>query len=158
MSATPNEQPITIAGLLDKVRRLYPHGIPTAYIRATTALPDVVPTPTCAFFILRDSVEMNKSLHDLVDAICTKGLRVPREECSVLILPKDAVSGEQLEQYLSGTQAPLRVVLGGSSTPGATTSTPQGTILYTHSLDLIASDMAIKKDFWTHLQRVLPRK
>lgn len=158
MSALLNEHPIHVASLLDKVRRLYPHGIPTAYIRASTAPADATPSLTCAFFILRDSVEMNKSLQDLVDAICTKGLRIPRESCSVLTITKDAVSAEQLEEHLSKANAPLRIVLGGLSTPGSTTSTPQGTILYTHSLDLIASDIAIKREFWAHLQRVLPQK
>lgn len=158
MSAPTSELPINIAGLLDKVRRLYPHGIPTAYIVKSSQAPTSVQALRCAFFILRDSVEMNKELHDLMSAICTKGLRVLREDCSVQILVKDATPHEQLEKCFSETSAPLQIVLGASQTPGTTTSTPTGTILYSHSLDLIASDVATKKEFWGHLQSVLPRK
>jgi hypothetical protein len=99
----------------------------------------------CVFVLISADSSLGATHADLLDAICTKGLKFERSACDVRIVP--TWPGTVREEV-----APLTVVLGADRAPGTIQVTPQGKILFSHPVASIATNPGLKRDFWGHLQ------
>lgn len=137
-------KPSELACLLDKVARGYPLGIP----RTALTTPTLTPAYRCAFLVVSDSQSTLETHADLIDAICTKGLKLDRSLCDARVVSD---SGHEWQ----GSGIPMTVVLGSSRVPGSIESSGATTCLFSHSLEAIASNAGSKREFWGHLQTLL---
>lgn len=136
--------PLELASFLDKVARAYPSGIPVAAVTQARHQPAFA----CCFVLVSGSPAVSGTYAELIDAICTKGLKLDRSTCEVRVV-------SQVEEDLASFGAPLTVVLGSSRTPGSIEE-PQGRrVLFSHSIEGIASNPNTKREFWGHLQALL---
>jgi hypothetical protein len=145
-----------VASFLDKIRRLYPYGVATRYIVATAAAaPNVELEPAaCALLVvLPEGRALDDERLALMEAICTKGLKLSLDQCVVT----DISDEQPIDAALSSMNAAVCVVFGSGTQAGRVVEINQKVVLYTYSLDRIASDGAIKREFWKQLQEsVLP--
>jgi hypothetical protein len=133
-----------LACFLDKVAFLYPYGVPASAMAA----PSQQTTIECAFILVSTDSAIGSTHSELLDAICTKGLRLNRKACDVRVIPTWPESSPSMT-------APLTVVLGAQRKPGTVESSSGGKILYSHSIDQIANQVTLKRDFWSHLQALV---
>lgn len=152
-----DESSITV-GYLDKVRRLYPQGIPASVIVAPPPSASSSARRECLFLIVRESADLPQDLSELLGAICAKAIMIPRELCEVKVLAKSEATDDGCRQLVSSVAAPLMIVLGSNIEAGTIESVGEGRVLYSHSLDGIATDLTIKRDFWSHLKAVVARR
>jgi hypothetical protein len=149
---------------LDKVRRLYPLGVPVAAIAAPRVVVKEEPQVACAVYVIseRDSssglAEMSAGDRALIEAICGKGLRLPMDACVVRSLKESPAVHEELIEEIQKSSAKVALVFGGAcdalGRPQAVGST---VCIQTHPLDVIANTMDLKKEFWRQLQSsILP--
>ena len=151
-----NSEQTNLASLLDKVRSHYPYGIPKEAIvapRASEQVPSaaVTPAPRCLFVVILEAPALTQAQGDLIDAICTKGLKIAREECVSVVLSTET-SPTEVQGTIERVGARLSVVLGGPAAHGTVTASKTGTVIHTHSLPSIAENVAIKREFWGLLQ------
>lgn len=94
----------------------------------------------------------------LVEAICSKGLKVPFERCCVtLVRPRTeipAAIGALREAH--GSSPGVTIVFGANDELGTIGRGADGVVLTTHGLGRIAKDQAAKRETWAHLQGLLP--
>jgi hypothetical protein len=141
-----------LATLLDKIRSHYPYGIPREAIVAPVPVQAELPPPArCLFVIILDTATLSPAHSDLLDAICTKGLQIPRQECHTAVLSR-AASQEEISTAIEQSRAPLTVVLGSQAPHGTVAPSKTGVVLFSHPLPTIANDIAAKRDFWGLLQ------
>jgi hypothetical protein len=143
-------------GYLDKISRLYPGGIPRSSI--PEAKPEATTVkPRCALFYMTASGDAVEQLSILAEAICTKGLRVPLEQCVVRSIEAIDVTGDGLAQLVRQANSPV-VVLCGSSLPAGKVSEVEGAVVLTSfSLEQVGQNADLKRQFWEHLKLVIPR-
>jgi len=134
----------SLASFLDKVALLYPYGVPASTLTAPRRQTSI----ECAFVLVSNDSSLGNAHAALLDGICTKGLRLDREACDVRVVPTWPDSS-------SGITAPLTVVLGAQKKPGTVESVSEGRIVYSHPIDQIAEQVALKRDFWGHLQALV---
>lgn len=144
------------ASFLDKIRRLYPYGVATRYIvapAAPAANVELGPKACALLVVLPEGRALDDDRLTLVEAICTKGLKLSLDRCVV-----QGISDEQpIDAALSSLNAPVCVVFGGGTQAGKVAEVDQKVVLHTYALDRIASDGSIKREFWKQLQEsVLP--
>jgi hypothetical protein len=143
--------PLNIASFIDKIRALYPYGIPKNEIVARRVLPLEEPRAACLFVVLLDAERLSESQAELVAAICTKGLRIEKDLCETVVLPI-STSEEAIRATVEAGRARLSVVLGSQAAHGTVVASHEGVVLYSHSLPVIAENIAAKREFWAHLQ------
>lgn len=146
-----SSEPLNIAAFLDKVRALYPYGIPTDEIVARIARPAEEPMAACLFVVVLDAERLNDVQAELINAICTKGLKVERDRCATIVLPLSA-SAESIRMAVDSGRARLSIVLGSQAAHGTVVTSNTGVVLYSHSLPTIAENIAAKREFWALLQ------
>jgi hypothetical protein len=148
---------LQVASFLDKVRRLYPYGVANRYIVAPAAVAADVESQQadCALLVvLQEGRSLDEERLSLIEAICTKGLRLSLDQCVVQGIPDN----QPIDAALSLLNAPVCVVFGGGTQAGRVIELEQKVVLHTYPLDRIASDGSIKREFWKQLQEsVLPR-
>jgi hypothetical protein len=139
----------SLASFLDKIAGNYPSGLPlTALVfdrGAPEKTPEDAPTRECLFVLISTDSSISSTHADLIDAICTKGLKFERSACDVRVMP--TWRGIDL-----GELPPLTVVLGTEIAPGSIEETSHGKTLFSHPIGSIATSAGLKRDFWGHLQ------
>jgi hypothetical protein len=141
-----------LATFLDKVRNNYPYGIPREAIAAPRAVAEErTPAPRCLFVLILDTPQASASEMELLDAICTKGLKIAREECASVVLGSGA-SDEEISEAIERARAPLSIVLGSPAALGTVAASTSGVVLHSHPLPVIANDIGAKREFWGLLQ------
>lgn len=145
----PRTRP-ALARFLDKVQRLYPHGVPAALLRRA---PRQEAALACAFVIVSSAGQLTREEQELLESIRSKALKLPAERCSVLVVPTEATlfSSGGAEQA-----AAVSIVFGASEPLGHLKEGPTGFIMPTHSLAAVQGDQAAKRAVWGHLKAVLP--
>lgn len=144
VSAVMTRKRSELAAILDKVARNYPHGIPQNAI----ATPAILSTPSCTFLLVHDSESIRETHAELIDAICTKGLKLDRTLCHVRVISDS-------DRDWGGSSSPITLVLGSSRAPGTIETIGGATCLFSHSIEEIASNPGSKREFWGHLQALL---
>jgi hypothetical protein len=152
---TVSDLDLRTAAFLDKIKKLYPYGIPTSYISTPALEPQSDSKFVCSFVVvLPDGVALDEGRLGLLEGICTKGLKRAFKECQVIQV-KDS------REALAGNDAiktPVIVVFGADAEAGRFEKRDELGILYTYSLDRIAQNVGIKREFWKQLQEnILPR-
>lgn len=141
-----------LATLLDKIRSHYPYGIPREAIVAPRSVPEATPpAPRCLFALVLDTPQLSAAQIELLEAICTKGLKLAREEYSSVVFGPGA-STEEILAAIERTGAPLSVVLGSPTALGTVAASKSGVVIYSHPLPVIANDIGAKREFWGLLQ------
>ncbi len=135
----------SLACFLDKIAGNYPSGLPLTALVSDRRAPEEAPTWECVFVLISTDTSISSIHADLLDAICTKGLKFERSSCDVRVVP--TWSGTDPREL-----APLTVVLGAERAPGTIESTSHGKILFSHPIGSIATNASLKRDFWGHLQ------
>ncbi len=134
----------SLACFLDKIAVNYPAGLPL-----TALVPEKSqPRRECLFVLISADSSLSATHADLLEAICTKGLKFERSVCDIRVVP--TWSGVSVDDA-----APLTVVLGADKEPGTVEVVAGGKVLYSHPIDLIATQVGLKRDFWGHLQALL---
>jgi hypothetical protein len=149
-----------LVGILDRIGHLYPRGIPTSAIRADNSFdPQTVPRWKfrCAIIAVGSSEPLDESLATLAQAICTKGLRLPLDECAILAVTSESCEGEALESLVARVAAPVVVLCGGRTIPGTLRELEGTVILSSYSLSEVACVVETKRGFWEHLKLIVPR-
>lgn len=145
----PRTRP-ALARFLDKVQRLYPHGVPAALLRRA---PRQQSGLACSFIIVSSSGQLSRDEQELLESIRSKALKLPAERCSVVVVPSEAGLADAAE---SAQSAAVSIVFGSSEALGHLTEGPSGAIMRTHSLAAVQGDQAAKRAVWGHLKAVLP--
>jgi len=151
MKPTSPEQ---LARLLDQMSGSYPHGIPISAIQAarepelecetpaTTALYDI--------FIVGEEGSASPAAQELLVGITSKGLKVSEGDYTVTY-----VTSEEFTARSSDSVALHVVVFGADREPGWGARVDGRRTLFTHSLEKLVHDVALKKDLWRHLQEIV---
>lgn len=150
---SPNSRP-ALARYLDRVRRLYPTGLPKAALRVAQS------ATVCALVVVTDKPSLPDPERDLLEAICVKGLKVPFDRCSVTVVrPRsNIVDALQSIRESRGGDAAVTIVFGAEGPLGAVQSSGASApaLLHTHALERIGADQGAKRDTWGHLKALLP--
>jgi len=146
-----------IIGLLDRVARLYPRGVPVRAIRNTPVTLNSKST-VCLLISLGAPEGLEDSMDKLAQAICTKGLRVPIEHCSIRGWSRPDITDEELTALISETSAFKVVVCGEPDGSICVKSIGDALVLRSYALSRIASDPDIKRLFWEDLKTVAAYK
>lgn len=139
-----NLQRDSLAFFLDRVAALYPYGVPVSAL-ATQSRREPI---ECVFVLVSQDSGLAEAHAELLDAVCTKGLKFDRKACDVTVVPAWPETSPR-------TSAPLTVVLGAQRAAGTLETTSEGKTLYSHPIGQIASEVALKREFWGHLQALL---
>jgi hypothetical protein len=153
--ARPNS-PEKLARYLDRVRGAYRYGIPQAAIRAASpGVEEVVLAPPVSFIVVHASEALPSEHQALVDSIAIKGLKLALEQTARRVVTSDVELRTALEEH-AGYKGVL-IVLGAENPDGRLENVGEACVLYSHSLTAVATDPAVKRAFWGHLQTVLAR-
>ena len=141
-----------LARYLDRVRRLYPLGVPRAALRPPTL------STLCSLVVVTESPALSGSERELLEAICVKGLRCPFERCAVTVVRPRSDILEALKSIEGHHQVPppVTIVFGAEGRLGELQDGQGQALLHTHPLERIGSDQAAKRETWGHLKAVLP--
>ena len=142
-----------LARFLDRIRGSYPGGIPHIALRASAAQ-----GVACSLVVVTDQPALPDGERALVEAICSKGLRLPLERCRVsLVSPRTELLAAlgTLREGQEGAHA-VTIVFGADGELGVLGQGPGGPVLQTHALGRIGSDQSAKRETWSHLQTLLP--
>jgi hypothetical protein len=136
---------------LDRVRKLYPHGVSSSSIvRAADAAVSVSHATASALLIVCGEA---RSEHDaLLGAICSKGLQLASNEYSVHYLEDASVSEATVADVIKQHSPMVAIVFGAKGRLGAVSPSDPTRVLFAEALEKIANDLAIKKGFWRQLQ------
>lgn len=171
---------------LDRVVQLYPRGVAERFLRAPE--PSLAPNPArdttlssqprstsepphyaVVFIIVTVGESLVPKEDELLGAIIEKGLKLTREQTSVMVCPhprgEHIGHGEGVQSAVTRAIADfspkLIIVMGNDegqteSAQGRVTTVagvPQQTaLLRTHSLNAVAASPEVKREFWGHLQ------
>ena len=136
-----------LARYLDKVRRLYPHGIPAGLLKRSAPLENPV---TCSLVVISGSGELSHDERDLIESIRSKALKLAAERCPVVVVPSEA------ELAATGQRAAISIIFGASEPLGQLQESEAGMVMRTHSLAAVQADQGVKRAVWGHLKAVLP--
>jgi hypothetical protein len=143
-----------ILGLLDRMAKLYPAGIPKNAIKKAPPATIMVSNKKLVL-IAQSEKPLKDDERSLAEAICTKGLKLPYEQCEILSLGADKLSIEVLNE-LSAKFLCRAILILGADKPVGTVETFNTTLtLWSYSLSEIASEPAKKREFWEQLKRVI---
>lgn len=112
----------------------------------------------CALLVITDQVSLPDQERELLEAICSKGLRLPFERCCVTLVRPRSEVGAALSavRESSGGTPGATIVFGSSEEMGTLSLDRECAVLHTHGLDRIGADQGAKRDTWKHLQTLLP--
>ncbi len=136
-----------LARKLDRMRMLYPHGVPQAALRGAPAA-----RVACAFVVIAPEASLPADQEAVLASICTKALGLARDSCRFRIISLQEDSSNEL-QALSA--APVTVVFGGGGRKGEVLEADGRVVLRTHSLNDICGVPQRKREAWGHLQGIL---
>jgi hypothetical protein len=147
-SVSTSTTPLHLLSYIDKIGKLYPYGVSVASIVDSQAHAVKDARPVCVLCVV--------SCGALLEAICSKGLRLSKEEYQVEYF-EGAITQEDIETRLRALGARAAIVFGGATSPGVVTQCNGTVVLHTHVLEKIAADQLAKKGFWKQLQEsILP--
>lgn len=143
---------------LDRIKRLYPYGVPQHLLFNSSANQQESEPTSCLLLVLQpQGGVLRDGLKLLVDGICSKGLRLPADACVVEVVSSDSYSEQTLVEMFTTHSPRACVVFGSDIQPGRVARSDRGVTVYSYSLERIANDTAIKREFWKHLQEnILP--
>ncbi len=144
-----------LVNFLDRQARCYPGGIPKGLIR-TVAREQYGSPPQCALIQLGAEDGLNERLAALAGAVCTKGLRLPLERCVIRGFSGAEIHEAELEALVAEIGAPVVIICGKGLEAGGKRELGGAVVLFSHSLDQVADSGEIKRQFWGHLQMVIP--
>lgn len=151
MKPTSPEQ---LARLLDQLRESYPHGIPLSAIQAPREPETLGETHGGSspyhIFIAGEEGNLSSSARELLVGITSKGLKISDGDYTVSY----GTSDEVIE--LASTAAASHVLVFGAERDAGWGERSEGRgILFTHSLENLANEPALKKELWRALQAIL---
>jgi hypothetical protein len=141
---------------LDKIARSYPYGVARQAIRRVTTDASNGYASDCALIMVGGQTALSPSEQTLLDGIITKGLKLSIDRCAVCQLDSTKVVGQELESLVRDLKARVVVVLGSPAAPGSRQLVGEVPVLHTYALARIGGEVAIKREFWSHLQGILP--
>lgn len=146
----PNS-PQQLARLLDQVGGLYPNGIPVSVITAPQQ-DEVQPAVNEArpYHLIIVGGEISQVERELLEGIVSKGLRVSASEYSVSYVPDEGAMS-----LASGSLSERVIVFGSSRENGFLDRERGHPALFAYSLEKLAGDAGMKKEFWRALQTVI---
>jgi hypothetical protein len=156
-SVSTSTTPLHLLSYIDKIGKLYPYGVSVASIVDSQAHAVKDARPVCVLCVVSSGQAAGTDgCGALLEAICSKGLRLSKEEYQVEYF-EGAITQEDIETRLRALGARAAIVFGGATSPGVVTQCNGTVVLHTHVLEKIAADQLAKKGFWKQLQEsILP--
>jgi hypothetical protein len=150
-----NDQ-LQLIGLLDRIARSYPGGIPIASIRKPQAIQAAQPL-SCVLISLGSLSVASESTAKLAQAICEKGLRLALESCSIRNFSDETIGDEDLGFIIRETGAAVLIVCGKQGGNRGVKEFNGALVLRSYALADVAASAEIKRRFWEDLKLVMPR-
>ena len=141
-----------ILSFLDRVAQRYPAGIPKSSVSTFQA-----PNYRCALLCIGAEERLCDHMSALAQAICTKGLRLSADECVIRSVPTPFDVEGHLPSLVSELRASHVIICGGTTSPGVLQTVLGVEVLHSYQLEQVAADASIKRQFWEHLQLIIPR-
>jgi hypothetical protein len=153
MKPTSPEQ---LARLLDQLSGSYPNGIPLSVIQAPVQSDphgeEASPSLPYHIFIAGEEETLSPAAKELLTGITTKGLKISEQDYSV-----SYGASSDIAVRASTSSSSHVLVFGAERDSGWGERDNGGGILFTHSLEKLVGDPALKKELWRHLQAILGR-
>jgi hypothetical protein len=144
-----------ILAMLDRIVKLYPGGIPRGLIKQTSSVA-ASPSGKKLVLLIESAREIEADGRALAEAICSKGLKLPLEQCEVLCLSEERLSLEGIKEISSQFGCRAVLILGAKKPAGQFERFSDRVALWSHSLKEIASEPSKKREFWEHLKSLIP--
>jgi len=146
----------TLAGLLDRVSRLYPFGVPKQFLKPE-ACQVAGEQSRCALLHVGEDLNGNQKLTALAEAICTKGLRLSLEHCVLRSVSEAELNDQGLASLVAKIGAPVVIVCKESDQAGSIEELNGAVVLTSFPLNQIVDNVDVKRKFWEHLKLIIPR-
>ena len=166
----PDDSNINATTLLDKIRRLYPYGVPDSVVVKPASLQARPPAPQCLLLVVTQvKRELVSTEQALVDGLFSRGLCLAPGTWASEVLSVEEYSSRLVSERVEAYGPKAVIVLGAGNQPdeasievGSRVGSPDAAenrcaVLMSYPLEQIANDSSAKREFWKQLQeRVLP--